>query len=122
MTMHNDDDTAPVKQARFSPKLVAAIGLALVAIVGLVFAYFLSGDTTQPQSKDPIQNALAAGPHRGTRDATVAESDGHGGMKILRRGSGDFTCMPGSDQMPPMCADKVAVQWNKDFLDQQAKP
>jgi hypothetical protein len=50
------------------------------------------------------------------------EADGHGGMTTLRSGTGDFTCMPASEKMPAMCADKAAMQWNQDFLDHKPKP
>lgn len=76
-------------------------------------------------TKQKIALALSAGPSNIVKDATVAEPDGHGGMTILRQGSNGFTCMPGDLSgigMPPMCMDKVAVQWNKDFEEHKPKP
>ena len=72
-----------------------------------------------------IARALSAGPANITEHATVAEPDGSGGLRILRQGTNDFTCMPGDATgigIPPVCADKVAMQWNKDFEEHKPKP
>jgi hypothetical protein len=72
-----------------------------------------------------IVRALSAGPPNVTKDATVAEMDGSGHLKILRQGTNDFTCMPGDPSgvgKPAMCADKVAMQWNDDFAHHRPKP
>jgi hypothetical protein len=75
------------------------------------------------QSK--IAHALSAGPPNVTKNATVAEMDAQGHMKVLRLGTNDFTCLPGDRNgigSPPMCEDKVAMQWNRDFAEHKAKP
>ena len=72
-----------------------------------------------------IARALSAGPANITEHATVAEPDGSGGLRILRQGTNAFTCMPGDATgigMPPVCADRVAMQWNKDFEEHKPKP
>src|SRR5215468_9020092 len=72
-----------------------------------------------------IRRALAAGPSSITNNATVAEIDPEGGMTVLRRGTNDFTCMPGDPDgvgKPALCADKVAMQWNSDFEQHKARP
>lgn len=79
----------------------------------------------QEQTQAEIASALSAGPANITDHATVAEPDGHGGLKVLRPGTNDFTCMPGNPNgtgNPPLCADKVAMQWNKDFEEHKPKP
>jgi hypothetical protein len=107
-------------------------------ILGLLFSAAALSMTAQAQetagmkmqpstlsTKQKIFLALSAGPSNIIKDATVAEPDGHGGMRILRQGTNDFTCMPGDPSgvgMPPMCMDKVAVQWNKDFEEHKPKP
>ena len=80
---------------------------------------------SQESRQSKIARALSAGPPNVTKDATVAEMDAQGQMKILRPGTNDFTCMPGSPNgvgSPPMCEDKVAMQWNQDFAEHKAKP
>jgi hypothetical protein len=72
-----------------------------------------------------IARALSAGPPNVTKEATVAEVDAQGNMKILREGTNDFTCLPGNPKVvgqPAMCEDKVAMQWNRDFAEHKPKP
>ena len=98
--------------------------LSFLLIQGVLSA---AAQSTKPEesAKEKIQRALSAGPSNITNDATVAEIDPDGRMKILRQGTNDFTCMPGDPTgigMPAMCADKVAMQWNSDFEHHKAKP
>jgi hypothetical protein len=72
-----------------------------------------------------IARALSAGPPNVTKDATVAEMDEQGNMKLLRKGTNDFTCLPGNPKVrgkPALCEDKVATQWNRDFAEHKPKP
>jgi hypothetical protein len=81
--------------------------------------------TSQESASEKIKRALSAGPPSVASEATVAEIDDDGKMKILREGSNDFTCMPGDASetgMPAMCADKVAMQWNNDFAQHKDRP
>jgi hypothetical protein len=70
------------------------------------------------------RRALSAGPPEISKNATVAEElQGH--LRILRPRTNDFTCMPGDPSgvgLPPMCADKVAMQWNSDFAEHKPGP
>jgi hypothetical protein len=103
---------------------VALLVLGFVAVVGNIRSAE-AHQTNDPQVQDEIVRALSAGPDSVTKNAAVAEPDGHGGVKILRQGTNDFTCMPGDPNgigMPPMCADTVAMQWNKDFNEHKPKP
>jgi hypothetical protein len=80
---------------------------------------------SQVPAADKIKRALSAGPPSVTSDATVAELDSDGKLKILRQGTNDFTCMPDDPDeigMPAMCADKVAMQWNSDFANHKERP
>jgi hypothetical protein len=84
-----------------------------------------AGGDPLESATEKIKRALSAGPANITDDATVADIDPDGRMKILRQGTNDFTCMPGDPTgigVPPMCADKVAMQWNNDFAQHKAKP
>jgi hypothetical protein len=79
----------------------------------------------QQSAQSKIARALSAGPPNVTKNATVAEMDAQGQMKVLRLGTNDFTCLPGDPNgigSPPMCEDKVAMQWNHDFAEHKAKP
>jgi hypothetical protein len=103
--------------------LLATTGISITAQ-----AQEMAGMTMKPSTlstKQKIDLALSAGPSNVADGATVVEPDGHGNMKVLRQGTNGFTCMPGDPNgigMPPMCMDKVAVQWNKDFDEHKPKP
>jgi hypothetical protein len=60
-----------------------------------------------------------------TKGATIAEMDNHGNLHVLRPGTNGWTCIPGSATEvgePPMCADEVATQRNKDSMKHKPKP
>lgn len=106
---------------------IASLILALICLSAS--AQMNVPDSTSSDSQEPAQSkiarALSAGPPNVTKNATVAEMDGQGQMKILRPGTNDFTCLPGDPNgvgSPPMCEDKVAMQWNQDFAEHKAKP
>ena len=93
--------------------------------VGTTVAQMSSASSESQSSQVKIASALSAAPSSIAAAATVAEPDGHGGLRLLRAGTNGFTCMPGDPKgiaMPPMCADQVAMQWNKDFEEHKPKP
>jgi hypothetical protein len=80
---------------------------------------------SEESAAEKIRRALAAGPSSITNNATVAEIDPEGGMTVLRRGTNDFACIPGDPHgvgKPALCANKVAMQWNRDFEQHRARP
>lgn len=66
-----------------------------------------------------IARAMRAGPLEITRNATVAELDHHGNLaNILRAGTNEWVCVPGDENRvgdPPMCVDRLGLQWFKDI-------
>lgn len=103
--------------------VLATAGISITARAQNMTGMNMKPSTLSTQQK--IALALSAGPSNVSKDATVVEPDGHGGTRVLRQGSNGFTCMPGDPSgvgMPPMCMDKVAVQWNKDFEEHKPKP
>ncbi|WP_446744424.1 hypothetical protein [Silvibacterium acidisoli] len=102
---------------------LASTGIPMAAQAQEMAGMKMKPSTLSAQQK--IALALSAGPTNVAKDATVVEPDGRGGMRVLRQGTNDFTCMPGDPSrvgMPPMCMDKVAVQWNKDFDEHKPRP
>ena len=110
----------------------ARIGFLMLVLTCLrASAQINAPDSTSSDSHESAQSkiarALSAGPPNVTKNATVAEMDAQGQMKVLRLlGTNDFTCLPGDPNgigSPPMCEDKkVAMQWNLDFEGHKAKP
>ncbi len=86
----------------------------------------------QPSKSSPkesfqvkIARAESAGPTVIVKNATIAERDAQGNLEILRKGTNDFTCMPGDPSgigMPAMCEDKASMQWDDDFSHHRPKP
>jgi hypothetical protein len=100
-------------------------GLFLSFLLTHGFPSAAQNTKSEESTGEKIKRALSAGPPSITHDATVAEIDSDGTMKILRQGTNEFTCMPGDSAgigMPAMCADKVAMQWNSDFEHHKTKP
>jgi hypothetical protein len=117
--------------ARFLARRAAAFLASMVWLLLLIHefppaAQVVSEAASQPESaQEKINRALAAGPASITTNAMVAEPDSEGGLKILRQGTNDFTCMPGDPHgvgQPAMCADHVAMQWNSDFEQHKPRP
>src|SRR5215471_15668413 len=61
-----------------------------------------------------IANAMTAAPKAVSRNASVVEMNDDGSMKVLRNGSGKWTCVPDDPSTPgndPMCLDPNAMDW-----------
>ena len=100
-------------------------GTFLLFLLNYGFPSAAQSAKPEESQAEKIKRALSAGPTSITDGATVAEIDSDGGMRILRQGTNDFTCMPGDPDgigSPAMCADKVAMQWNSDFEHHKAMP
>jgi hypothetical protein len=67
--------------------------------------------TTDPAK---IANAMSAAPPAVSRNASVMEMTADGNMKLLRKGTGEWTCVPVDPSTPgndPMCLDPNAMEW-----------
>jgi hypothetical protein len=72
-----------------------------------------------------IANALTAGPPALSRNARVAEMNEDGTMRLLRKGSNDWTCVPDDQSTPgdnPMCLDPNAMEWLHAYMTKTAPP
>ncbi|HEX3915101.1 MAG TPA: hypothetical protein VHW71_16500 [Steroidobacteraceae bacterium] len=61
-----------------------------------------------------ISSAMSAAPAAVGKNATIVAMEADGKMRILRKGSNGFTCMPDNPATPgpdPMCADSNAMEW-----------
>ena len=67
-----------------------------------------------PSDDELIKFALSAAPDAISKDAGVMAVEPDGKMRTLRKGSGQWTCMPGHADPAnpdPMCGDKNAMEW-----------
>jgi len=114
------------------PRLMKA--LAVAAALACAGAY--AAEAAAPAKKAPaaakapsdaqmIASAMSAAPASVAKDATIATMDESGQMKILRKGSNAFTCMPDEPSTPgpdPMCLDANAMQWVNALLGHKDPP
>ena len=72
-----------------------------------------------------IASALDAAPPAIGMDAAVAVMNAEGSMRLVRRGSNGFTCVPDDPSTPgpdPMCADANGMAWMMAVETHQAPP
>jgi hypothetical protein len=72
-----------------------------------------------------IANALTAAPPAVSRNASVVEMNEDGSMKVLRKGTSDWTCVPDDPSTPgddPMCLDPNAMEWLHAYMAKTAPP
>jgi glucose/arabinose dehydrogenase len=74
---------------------------------------------------DIIASAERAAPAAVAKNATIVTMGSDGAMKIVRNGTGAFTCMPDNPTTPgpdPMCFDKNAADWVMAWAHHQPPP
>ena len=75
--------------------------------------------------KAKIRRALLSGPECITKEATVAEMDAQGKMSVLRKGTNQWVCVPGNENIigaADMCADPMGMRWMMDAMAKKPKP
>jgi hypothetical protein len=82
---------------------------------------------SKPSKNDEklIKNAMSAAPKAVAKDATVVAMDEKGEMRVLRKGTNNFTCMPDNPASPgndPMCLDKNGMEWAHAWMTKQQPP
>jgi hypothetical protein len=66
-----------------------------------------------------IASALSAAPAAVGREATVIDVGADGAVRVVRKGTGGFTCMADNPATPgpdPMCMDANALEWAKAWM------
>jgi len=74
---------------------------------------------------DPTASAESAAPASIAHDASIATVDSKGAMTMVRKGSGEWTCMPDNPVTPgtdPMCFDANAAKWVNAWVHHQTPP
>jgi hypothetical protein len=95
--------------------LAGVIGLPVVLAAALVAGSDAPRAQTPPKTDNQkIANAMSAAPPAISSTASVAEMAEDGSMKVLRKGTGAWTCVPDDPSTPgndPMCLDPNAMEW-----------
>jgi hypothetical protein len=75
--------------------------------------------------EDMIKSAMAAAPEAVAAGAAIVAVEADGNMRILRRGSNGFTCLPDNPNSPgpdPMCGDANAMEWAAAWIGKKEPP
>jgi len=75
--------------------------------------------------KEKIRRACLAGPSSVTQDATVAEFNQQGGLTVLRKGTNQWVCVPGNENVVgqvDMCLDPMGMRWMMDVMARKPRP
>ncbi len=87
--------------------------------------------SAQPQSPGPmtdakiIANAMLAAPKPVAAGATIVAMSKDGKMRVVRKGTNGYTCMPDSPTAPgpsAMCLDANAMDWAGAWMSKKAPP
>jgi hypothetical protein len=95
--------------------LSLAVALTALALVGAAAQHKMAPMKMAPMTDAQIiASAMQAAPAAVAKDATIIVPAADGTMRVVRKGSNGFTCMPDSPATPgpdPMCADANAMEW-----------
>jgi len=72
-----------------------------------------------------ITSAMSAAPKPVADGATIVAMGKDGSMRVVRKGTNGFTCMPDNPTTPgpdPMCLDANAMEWAQAWMTKKAPP
>jgi hypothetical protein len=102
---------------------------AIAAAIALAFLFTTGAHAQEHKAKAAasdeqlIKSAMSAAPAAISKNATIIAMDEHGKMRVLRKGSNGFTCMPDNPTTPgpdPMCMDKNALEWATAWMEKKS--
>ena len=79
-------------------------------------AHHATSEKAGYSEQEIIEIAMSAAPSNVSSEATIIDSTG----KVLREGSNDWTCMPGTrpnENVNPMCVDQAWQKWLKAYME-----
>jgi hypothetical protein len=95
-------------------------GMLLLGFAALSLTVLANADAPKaaakaaPTDAELIKSAMSAAPAAVGKGATIVAMEADGKMRVLRKGTNGFTCMPDNPATPgpdPMCADGNAMEW-----------
>jgi hypothetical protein len=99
--------------------------LLSVSFVSMLSAAAHGADQKPKTDAAKIANAMTAAPAAVSRNASVVEMGEDGSMKALRKGTGEWTCVPDDPSTPgndPMCLDPNAMEWLHAYVSKSPPP
>jgi hypothetical protein len=114
-------------------RVLLAVSLTAIVATGAALAQTETHKSAQKpaapaaQKSDAaiIASATKAAPPAVARTATIVDVGPNGAMRVVRKGSGGFTCMPDNPATPgpdPMCLDKNAMAWAEAWMGHKPPP
>ena len=79
---------------------------------------YCTSETNEKTAQEIIEIATGSAPANISSEATVLAADG----SVLREGSNDWTCMPGTppnENVNPMCVDQAWQEWLQAYINQE---
>lgn len=98
---------------------------AAVAAVTAVVAFEYAGASPGRSDAQIIANATSAAPAAIGRHASVMAAGSGGAMRMVRRGTNGWTCMPDDANTPandPMCVDRNGMEWAEAWIGHKVPP
>ena len=108
-------------KAKYKVALAMVMSFALSAVA----VQSLYAQAKPSSDEEKIANAMTAAPPPVSRNSSVVEMNEDGSMKVLRKGSGEWTCVPDDPSTPgndPMCLDPNAMEWLHAYATKSAPP
>jgi hypothetical protein len=79
----------------------------------------------QMSDEDLVKSAMAAAPPAVAKEATIVTVSPDGKMRVIRKGTNGFTCLPDNPNSPgpdPMCGDQNAMEWAQAWIGKKEPP
>jgi hypothetical protein len=97
----------------------------VILSVGVTTNARAADKTAKPSDAQLIASAEKAAPKSVSKGATIVNMEADGTMRVVRKGTNSFTCMPDNPTTPgpdPMCMDANAMEWAKAWMGHQTPP
>jgi hypothetical protein len=114
-----------MKQFTRTTMRLLAIALASSGMCAAWAAEHDMGKAPPASDKKLIASAMTAAPAAVAKNATIIAMGADGKMRVLRKGTNGFTCMPDNPTTPgpdPMCMDKNAMEWAQAWMEHKTPP
>jgi hypothetical protein len=105
--------------------VAVTFGCSVILISGVAVAQQHSMHSGKMTDEQIIKSAMSAAPEAIAKDATIIDVGSDGKIRVVRKGSNQFTCMADNPNTPgpdPMCADKYAMEWVEAWLTKKEPP
>lgn len=118
-----------MRHKNLRPVVLSCGGAALIAVALAAWAADTKPDAAAaaaaPDDAALTKSAMSAAPMSLSKKATIVNAGADGKVRVIRKGTNGWTCMPDSPQTPgpdPMCWDRNADGWVNAWMNHQTPP